>query len=432
MNKKKIINDPVYGFITIRNELLFNLVEHPYVQRLRRIKQLGLSDFVYPGALHTRFHHALGALHLMGKTLEHLRTKGVDISAQESEAAQAAILLHDIGHGPFSHALEKTLLPGVRHESLSYLFIEQLNKEFHGALDLAVSIFRDTYPRKFFHQLVSSQLDIDRLDYLTRDCFFTGVMEGSIGVDRIIAMLTVVDDTLVVEEKGIYSIENFLQARRLMYWQVYLHKTSLSAERILVNLIRRARALLASGEKLTATDALKVFLKHPHTLDDFREKPSLIRTFGQLDDYDVWGSIKLWSNHRDLILSTLCGMLLTRHLFRITLTRDPIKKSAVEKIRSRIVQEYGVLRSEAPYLFSHGGCRTKLTWRKATRSASSQNPAGYGISPRLRTCRAFARLAKSWKKIIYAGLKTYLCKACSGEPGTRSKGRTIHRLTTRD
>jgi HD superfamily phosphohydrolase len=354
LNKKKIINDPVYGFITIRNELLFDLLEHPYVQRLRYIKQLGLSDLVYPGAIHTRFHHALGALHLMGKALEHLRNKGVDISAREFEAAQVAILLHDIGHGPFSHALEKTLLPTVKHESLSYLFIEQLNKEFSGALTLAVDIFRDGYNRKFFHQLVSSQLDIDRLDYLTRDCFFTGVMEGSVGVDRIIAMLTVVDDNLVVEEKGIYSIENFLQARRLMYWQVYLHKTSLSAERILVNLINRARYLLMSGEKLPATDALKVFLKHAHTLDDFRERPSLVRTFGQLDDHDVWGAIKLWKDHRDRILATLCQMLLTRNLFRITLTGEPIKKNAVEKIRSKIVQEYEVLRSEAPYLFSHG------------------------------------------------------------------------------
>jgi uncharacterized protein len=354
LNKKKIINDPVYGFITIRNELVFDLIEHPYFQRLRHIRQLGLAELVYPGALHTRFHHALGALHLMGKVLEDLRAKGVVISPEECEAAQVAILLHDIGHGPFSHALEKTLLPGVKHESLSYLFLKELNAEFGGALDLAIKIFRDSYSRKFFHQLVSSQLDIDRLDYLARDCFFTGVMEGTIGVDRIIAMLMVVNDRIVVEEKGIHTIESFLQARRLMYWQVYLHKTSVSAERLLVNLIKRAQYLLRSGEKLPASDALKFFLKNIITLDDFREKPPLIRMFGQLDDNDVWGAVKLWKNHRDPILSSLCTMLLTRNLFHITLTSEPIRKNQIEKIRNKIVKEYGVLRNDASYLFSHG------------------------------------------------------------------------------
>ena len=246
MNKKKIINDPVYGFITIPSELIYDIISHPYFQRLRHIKQLGLTDYVYPAALHTRFQHALGALHLMGKALDTLRLKGIEISDQEYEATQLAILLHDIGHGPFSHALEDSLLPGINHESLSYLFMDKLNAEFSGALALTLKIFRNSYKRKFFHQLVSSQLDIDRLDYLKRDSFFTGVQEGTIGVDRIISMLTVHRDQLVVEEKGIYSIESFLNARRLMYWQVYLHKTTVSSERMLVNLIRRAQALVQS------------------------------------------------------------------------------------------------------------------------------------------------------------------------------------------
>jgi HD superfamily phosphohydrolase len=350
----KIINDPVYGFITIRSGLIFDLIEHPWFQRLRYIRQLGLAELIYPGALHTRFHHALGSLHLMGKMMEELRARGVEISHAESEAAQIAILLHDIGHGPFSHALEKTLIPSVRHESLSYLFLKKLNIEFNGGLDLAMKIFRDGYSRKFFHQLVSSQLDIDRLDYLTRDCFFTGVMEGMIGVDRIMSMINVVNDRIVVEEKGIHTVESFLQARRLMYWQVYLHKTSVSAERLLVNLIERAQYLYRAGEPLPCSEALQFFLKHSFTGEDFQEKPLLIKTFGQLDDHDIWGAIKLWQNHRDKIMSTLCKMLLTRNLFKITLTTEAIKKTQVEKIRSKIVKKYDVLRNDAAYLFSHG------------------------------------------------------------------------------
>ena len=274
--KKKIINDPVYGFITITNELIYEIISHPNFQRLRHIKQLGLTDFVYPAALHTRFQHALGAMHLMGKVLDTLRLKGIEVSDDEYEASQLAILLHDVGHGPFSHTLEDSILPGIKHESLSYLFMERLNKEFKGALDLAIKIFRNSYKRKFFHQLVSSQLDIERLDYLKRDCFFTGVQEGTIGVDRIVSMLTVHQNTLVVEEKGIYSIESFLNARRLMYWQVYLHKTSVSAERLLVNLIKRAQYMAHSGEKLNASDSLKFFLKSKCTLDDFKEKGSIL------------------------------------------------------------------------------------------------------------------------------------------------------------
>jgi HD superfamily phosphohydrolase len=353
VNKKKIINDPVYGFITIRSELIFDIITHPWFQRLRNIRQLGLTDFVYPGALHTRFQHALGAMHLMSRVLDTFRTKAIEITDQEYEAAQIAILLHDMGHGPFSHTLEETLLPGISHESLSYRFMQELNREFHGELDLALKIFRNSYKRKFFHALVSSQLDIDRLDYLTRDCFFTGVQEGTVGIDRIIAMLYVYHDQLVVEEKGIYSIENFLNARRLMYWQVYLHKTTVSAERMLVNLIRRAQYLVNSGEELTASQSLLYFLRNQLSIDDFKNRKPL-DAFGRLDDHDIWGSIKFWRDHPDHILSVLSGMLLERKLFGIMLSNDPVKKSLIEKIRATVMKEFGVLRAEASYFFSHG------------------------------------------------------------------------------
>src|SRR5687767_12730471 len=308
MIKKKIINDPVYGFITIPSELVYEIISHPYFQRLRHIKQLGLTHYVYPGALHTRFQHALGAMHLMGKALDNLRLKGIEISNEEYEATQISILLHDIGHGPFSHTLEEVLLSGIKHESLSYLFIDKLNEELHGALELTLQIFRNSYSRKFFHQLISSQLDIDRLDYLNRDCFFTGVQEGTIGVDRIISMLHVHRDQLVVEAKGIYSIENFLNARRLMYWQVYLHKTTVSAERMVVNLIRRAQALVQAGESIPASDALLLFLQHTFSIEKFRENSEALHTFGQLDDHDIWGAIKLWRNSTDKILAILSQM----------------------------------------------------------------------------------------------------------------------------
>ncbi len=354
MNKKKIINDPVYGFITIKSELLFDIISHPYFQRLRHIKQLGLTDFVYPGALHTRFQHALGAMHLMNMVLDNLRQKKIEISDEEYEAAQIAILLHDLGHGPFSHALEHSLLQGIKHESISYLLMSQLNEQFNGALGLSLKIFRNSYPRKFFHQLVSSQLDIDRLDYLKRDCFFTGVQEGTIGVDRIISMLHVHHDQLVVEAKGIYSIENFLTARRLMYWQVYLHKTTVSAERMLVNLIKRAQTLVRAGEQVPSSNALKLFLTHSITIDDFQQNKDAVHAFGTLDDNDIWGAIKCWIHHDDKILSVLSKMLLERKLFQIVLSSDPIKKDVVEEIREGISKQYGTLRSESPYLFSFG------------------------------------------------------------------------------
>ncbi|MEO5975825.1 MAG: HD domain-containing protein [Chryseolinea sp.] len=354
MNKKKIINDPVYGFITLHSDLIFDIISHPNFQRLRHIKQLGLTDYVYPAALHTRFQHALGAMHLMGKALEALRFKGIEISAEEYEASQLAILLHDIGHGPFSHALEEVLIPGIGHESLSYLFMDRLNSEFDGALNLTLKIFRNSYSRKFFNQLVSSQLDIDRLDYLKRDSFFTGVQEGTIGVDRIISMLNVHRDELVVEQNGIYSIESFLNARRLMYWQVYLHKTTVSTERMLVNLIRRAQTLVRAGESLVASDALLVFLKNEVTLSSFSEDSQILQAFGQLDDNDIWGAVKFWRNNDDTILSLLSTMMIERKLFRIRLSAEPIKKNQLEEIREAVMKQFKLLRSEVPYLFSHG------------------------------------------------------------------------------
>lgn len=354
MHKQKTINDPVYGFITIPTDLIFELISHPYFQRLRYIRQLGLTGLVYPAASHSRFQHALGAMHLMGKALDLLRWKGIEISNEEYEASQIAVLLHDVGHGPFSHALEDSLIRGIKHESLSYLIMEDLNHHFNGALNLALLIFRNSYPRKFFHQLISSQLDIDRLDYLKRDCFFTGVQEGNIGVDRILSMLTVHQDQLVVEEKGILNIENFLNTRRFMYWQVYLHKTSVSAERMLVNLIRRAQTLMRAGEYVPASEALQTFLKNEITLTMFQESPEWLKAYGQLDDHDIWGALKMWRNHPDPILSVLSVMLLERDLFKIQLTSEPIKKDIVENLRQQIATVYNTLRAETSYLFSHG------------------------------------------------------------------------------
>ncbi len=324
------------------------------MQRMRHIRQLGLTELVYPGAIHTRFHHAIGAMDLMRQALEILMAKGIELSEEECEAAQIATLLHDTGHGPFSHALEETLLDDVRHESLSFLFMKELNKQFDGELALSLKIFQNTYPKKFLHQLVSSQLDIDRLDYLNRDSFFTGVREGAIGTDRIIAMLNVVNGQLVVEEKGIYNIEHFLNARRLMYWQVYLHKTSVSAERLLVNIIKRAQYLALSGESLPASESLLKFLMHRYTLEDFSEKKELLRAFGSLDDYDVWGAIKHWQSYEDVVLSSLCKMLLERRLFQIKLSSEPIQKAEVEKVKEAIGKEWQLMKSDVAYLFSFG------------------------------------------------------------------------------
>lgn len=354
MNKKKIINDPVYGFITIHSGLIFDIIDHPYFQRLRRIKQLGLTELVYPGAHHTRFHHAIGAMHLMTETLENLRTKGVEISDEEYEATLIAILLHDVGHGPFSHALESTLLKEVAHESISHLTIVKLNNEFDGRLSMSLEIFLGAYKRQFFNQLVSSQLDIDRLDYLKRDSYFTGVSEGTIGAERIIKMLDVKDDQLVVEEKGIYSIENFLSARRLMYWQVYLHKTSVSSEKMLISIIKRARNLTQRGQDLFATPALKLFLKQEFNTEDFREEPDVLETFLALDDYDIWGAIKIWCHYHDTVLSSLCQKLLKRELFRIKISTEPASEEEMEHISTKIQQVYGISASDAEYFHSTG------------------------------------------------------------------------------
>jgi len=354
LKSQKIINDPVYGFITIPSELIFAIIDHPYFQRLRRIRQLGLTDFVYPGALHTRFHHALGAMHLMSITLDNLRIKGTEISDAEYEAALIAILLHDIGHGPFSHALEYSLLRGIPHEELSLLTIELLNEEFGGQLTLALQIFKNQYPKKFFHQLVSSQLDIDRLAYLQRDCFFTGVSEGTIGADRIIKMMAVKDDQLVIEEKGIYSIENFLSARRLMYWQVYLHKTTVSAEKMLINLIQRAKNLAQGGRTFFVTEEMAYFMRQEVSLADFKADSSLLKKFLQLDDFDIWGAIKLWKNDPDYVLQNISQMFLTRKLFKINLVNEPFSSQEIEHLRTKAQKKLQVADEDLGYFFSTG------------------------------------------------------------------------------
>lgn len=354
MKSHKIINDPVYGFITIPSELIFAIIDHPYFQRLRRIKQLGLTDYVYPGALHTRFHHALGAMHLMSVTLDHLRNKGVEIDNLEYEASLIAILLHDIGHGPFSHALEFSLLKDIPHESISHLFIKELNKQFNSQLDLAVKIFTGNYERRFFHQLVSSQLDIDRLDYLQRDCFFTGVSEGTIGAHRIIKMMHIKDDRLVIEEKGIYSIENFLSARRLMYWQVYLHKTTVSAEKMLINLILRAKFLRNSGINLLGSEALLYFLDNEVSLSGFKEDPNVMRHYAELDDFDVWGAIKLWKKEPDYIVNAIADMFLTRNLFKITLSNIPFSREELNNMKIKVIERLKIPEEDLSYFFSSG------------------------------------------------------------------------------
>lgn len=353
LNKRKIVNDPVYGFITISSDLLFDLVEHPYFQRLRRIKQLGLADLVYPGALHTRFHHALGAMHLMSQALKALQEKGHLIWEPELESAQVAILLHDLGHGPFSHVLENVLLPGVAHESITLVLMKDLNKQMNGRLDMAIQMFEGTYPRKFFHQMISSQLDMDRMDYLKRDSFYTGVIEGSIGADRLIKMLDISGDVLVVEEKGLLSIENFLHARRLMYWQVYLHKTLLSAQAMLTQVLYRARELSKNGEVLFATPDFSRFLMNNFTLKDFETHHDLLRSFTGLDDHDVWAAVKGWVNHSDPVLSTLSKMLLDRDLFKITFMDSAPDEEFLRPLREKLLDS-GVTQNQLPYFLITG------------------------------------------------------------------------------
>lgn len=354
MNKRKVFNDPVYGFINIPSDLIFDIIEHPYFQRLRRIRQMGLADFVYPGALHTRFHHALGAMHLMQSTLNSLRNKGQDISDDEFEATLIAILLHDIGHGPFSHALEYVLLPDIGHEQMSKLLIRCMCKIFGGNTHLAYQIFTDQYERRFLHQLVSSQLDIDRLDYLKRDCFYTGVSEGEIGADRIIKMLDVRNDEIVVEEKGIYSIENFLNARRLMYWQVYLHKASVSTEKMMISTVKRAIALARTGEDLPSSPALSFFLQQPPTLDELENEPTYLQNFAELDDVDIWSAIKQWQHHADDVLSSLSRRMLERRLFRIRLSNEPFPEETIDALRDQIQEKMNISGNDLDYFLIHG------------------------------------------------------------------------------
>jgi HD superfamily phosphohydrolase len=353
LNKRKIINDPVYGFISISSDLLYDLVDHPYFQRLRRIKQLGLADVVYPGALHTRFHHALGAMHLMSHALKALQEKGHLIWEPELEAAQAAILLHDLGHGPFSHVLESVVMPGVAHEDITLVLMKDLNRQLNGRLDMAIQMFEGTYPRRFFHQMISSQLDMDRMDYLNRDSFYTGVIEGSIGADRLIKMLDISGDQLVVEEKGLLSIENFLHARRLMYWQVYLHKTLLSAQAMLTQILFRARELTVSGQELFATPDFARFLRSKFSLSDFDAQPDLLQSFNALDDNDVWASVKGWKSHGDAILSTLCEMLLNRELFKIQFYDSQPGEEVLGPLRSQL-SESGIKKDQMHYFLITG------------------------------------------------------------------------------
>jgi len=341
-NKRKILNDPVYGFITIRHEIILDLIDHPYFQRLRRIKQLGLTSFVYPGALHTRFHHAIGAMHLTYKALDVLKGKGHHISEEESEGVAIAILLHDIGHGPFSHALEHAIVNGIHHEEISLLFMESLNKSFEGRLSLAIDIFRNKYHKPFLHQLISSQLDMDRLDYLKRDSFYTGVNEGEVGSDRIIKMLNLHNGQLVIDEKAIYSIENFIVARRFMYWQVYLHKTVVAAEFMIVEILKRAKHLINKGIKLPATDPLSAFLHGKITGKNLKESPEALSTFALLDDFDVMGAVKAWCSNEDKILSTLCLMILNRELFKIRLYKEPIPTAVIDQIKMTVAKKYNL------------------------------------------------------------------------------------------
>lgn len=353
VNKRKIINDPLYGLLSISSDLIFDIIEHPYFQRLRRIKQLGLTDFVYPGATHTRFHHAIGSMHLMGQALDSLRNKGVDISDEEYEASLCAILLHDIGHGPFSHTLETSFLAGVHHEELSLIYLDYFNRQYGGRLSLALKIFRNEYKRGFFHQLVSSQLDVDRLDYIARDSFFAGVYEGTIGIDRIMRMINVVDDRLVVEEKGIYSIENFLSSRRFMYWQVYFHKTTVGIEKMLELLIGRARYLSRNNVELSCSPALRLFLKEEITLETFKDEYYL-EQFALLDDYDVWGAIKLWSGHSDKPLSLLSRMLLERKLFKTRISGKEIEPKEIDILKTRAIDHFQIAPSDWRYFVAAG------------------------------------------------------------------------------
>ena len=352
MNDSKIINDPVFGFIKIPRGLLYNIVKHPLMQRLTRIKQLGLASVVYPAAQHTRFQHSLGAFHLMSEAILSLQQKGNFIFDSEAEAVEAAILMHDIGHGPLSHVLENTLINGITHEEISLLMMEQINEEMNGELNLAMKIFKDEYPKHFLHQLISSQLDMDRLDYLRRDSFFTGVNEGNIGSARIIKMLDVVDDKLVVDSKGIYSIENYLTSRRLMYWSVYLHKTAVAYEKVLINLLTRAKQLAQQGKDIFAPPQLRFFLYNNVESKDFTLGSEALRNYELLDDNDLWSSIKVWAQNDDKILSILAGDMINRNIFKVEIHEHHIDEETISALQNKLAEEAGVSIEEAQYLFS--------------------------------------------------------------------------------
>jgi HD superfamily phosphohydrolase len=352
INKLKIFNDPIYGFITIPNALIYDLIQHPYFQRLRRISQMGLSYLVYPGANHTRFHHALGCMHLMQKAVVVLRFKGVAISVEEENALYIAILLHDIGHGPFSHAMEKSIVEDVHHEEISLLFMHQLNTEFNGQLDLSIQVFKGDYHRLFMLQLISSQLDMDRMDYLKRDSFYSGVAEGNVNSERLIQMMNVVDDVLVIEEKGIYSVEKFLMSRRLMYWQAYLHKTSLVAELMLTRILKRAKELTVKGVTLPCSEPLQYFLQHKVTMDTFDDVT--LDLFAQLDDFDIISALKSWQRQGDFILSSLSKMIINRDLLKIKLTSDKVAIEDLQPLKERFALENNISLLEANYFIFKG------------------------------------------------------------------------------
>ena len=351
-NKLKILNDPIYGFIRIPNSLIFDIIEHPSFQRLRRVSQMGLSNLVYPGANHTRFHHALGCLHLMQKTVSILRVKGINISEEEENALYIAILLHDIGHGAFSHALEHSIVTGITHEEISLKYMHKLNNEFHGQLDLAIAVFTRKYHRVFLHQLISSQLDMDRLDYLKRDSFYTGVAEGNISSDRLIVMINVVNNELVIEKKGIYSVEKFLIARRLMYWQVYLHKTSIVAEHMLVKVLMRAKELAEKKVELFCTSSLHFFLYNKINKDNFND--IVLGFFSKLDDYDILSAIKEWVNHSDKVLSNLCGMIVNRDLLKIEMFDKEVSAKYALEMTMNFMTELNLSEEEAAYFVFKG------------------------------------------------------------------------------
>jgi len=349
-NKRKIINDPVFGFINIPNDFLYDIIQHPVFQRLQRIKQLGLASFVYPGAQHTRFQHSLGAMYLTHEAIKQLRQNGHDITPEEADGVLAAILLHDIGHGPFSHALEHTLVEGISHEAISLRLMQQMNNEMGGKLSLAIRIFQDQYPKHFLHQLISSQLDMDRMDYLRRDSFFTGVTEGVIGSARLIKMLDVYNDQLVIEAKGIHSIENFLIARRFMYWQVYFHKTAVAAERMLIKILLRAKELSLDGEQLFATPSLTYFLSQSVSLDTFESKPQTLNHFVNLDDSDILSAVKVWADHSDVVLSNLSRCFIDRKLFK-TVIDAPLSVSDQAALEADYMKHFGITQHEASYFF---------------------------------------------------------------------------------